>query len=102
VAHKGAAAMPVYAATKAALDGFGRSLSLEWQDRVVVRVLHPGPTATGMAERAGRPADWLLKLMLPPYAVAAMVIDGLESARGYRQKLSYGRYLPRLLLREAR
>ncbi|WP_164527838.1 SDR family NAD(P)-dependent oxidoreductase [Georhizobium profundi] len=102
VAHKGAAAMPVYAATKAALDGFGRALALEWQDRVAVRVLHPGPTSTGMAERAGRPADWLSKLMLPPNAVAEMIIDGLEGNRGYRQTLSYGRYLPRLLLRAVR
>jgi short-subunit dehydrogenase len=102
VAHKGAAAMPVYAATKAALDGFGRALALEWQDRVAVRVLHPGPTSTGMAERAGRPADWLSKLMLPPHAVADMMIDGLEGNRGYRQTLSYGRYLPRLLLRAVR
>jgi short-subunit dehydrogenase len=102
VAHKGAAAMPVYAATKAALDGFGRALALEWQDRVAVRVLHPGPTRTGMAERAGRPADWLTKLMLPAHAVADMVIDGLEVDRGYRRTISYGRYLTRLPLRTAR
>ncbi|GLQ37141.1 short-chain dehydrogenase [Rhizobium albus] len=102
VAHKRAAAMPVYAATKAALDGFGRALALEWQDRVAVRVLHPGPTRTGMAERAGRPADWLTKLMLPPHAVADMVIDGLEADRGYRRTISYGRYLARLPLRAVR
>jgi short-subunit dehydrogenase len=102
VAHKGAAAMPVYAATKAALDGFGRALALEWQDHVAVRVLHPGPTRTGMAERAGRPADWFTKLMLPPHAVADMVIDGLEADRGYRRTISYGRYLTRLPLRAAR
>lgn len=90
VAHKGAPSMPVYSATKAALDGFGRSLALEWQGRVAVRVLHPGPTATGMAERAGRAADWLSRLMLPPPSVAAMIVDGLERDGGYRRTLSYG------------
>lgn len=55
-----------------------------------------------MAERAGRPADWLTKLMLTPHAVADMVIDGLEAEKGYRQTISYGRYLTRLPLRAAR
>ena len=43
VAHKGAAGMPVYAASKAALDGFGRALAEEWRGRTTVRVLHPRP-----------------------------------------------------------
>ncbi|MDF1599179.1 SDR family NAD(P)-dependent oxidoreductase [Mesorhizobium sp. YIM 152430] len=93
VAHKGASTMPVYSATKAALDGFGRSLALVWQGHVMVRVLHPGPTATGMAERAGRTDDWLSRLMLPPASVAAMIVGGLERDRGYRRTLSYGRYV---------
>ena len=46
--------MPVYAASKAGLDGFGRALAEEWRGAVTVRVLHPGPVATGMAARAGR------------------------------------------------
>lgn len=96
VAFRGSSSMPVYAATKAALDGFGRSLSLEWQDRVIVRVLHPGPTATGMAERAGREKDWLARLMLPPASVASMILAGLESGGGYRKTLSYGRHILQL------
>lgn len=92
VARKGAASMPVYAATKAALDGFGRSLSVEWQGRVVVKVLHPGPTATGMAERAGRQADWLSRLMLPAESMARMIVVALERNGGFRQTLSYGRH----------
>ena len=101
VAHRGAASMPVYAATKAALDGFGRSLSLEWHGRVVVKVLHPGPTGTGMAERAGRPADWASRLMLPPASVAQMILVALERNTGFRQTLSYGRYLASLPFRTA-
>lgn len=101
VAHRGAGSMPVYAATKAALDGFGRSLSLEWHGRVVVKVLHPGPTATGMAERAGRPADWLSRLMLPPASVARMILLALEQNTGFRQTLSHGRYFASLPFRTA-
>ena len=53
-----AAAMPcpsyaVYAATKAALDGFARSLSIELRGRTRVQIVHPGATRTGMHEKAG-------------------------------------------------
>ncbi len=99
VARKGAASMPVYAATKAALDGLGRSLALEWQGRIAVKVLHPGPTATGMAERSGRQADWLSRLMLPPPAMAKMIAKGLERKGNYRATLSYGRYIASLPMR---
>lgn len=99
VARKGAASMPVYAATKAALDGLGRSLALEWQGRVAVKVLHPGPTATGMAERSGRQADWLSRLMLPPSAMARMIATSLERNGHYRATLSYGRYVSSLPFR---
>ena len=92
VAHRGAAAMPVYAASKAALDGFGRALASEWAGRVAVRVLHPGPTATGMAVRAGRTPDIADRLMLPPDAVAAALLAAFEArGGGYRRKVSYGR-----------
>ncbi|MEO1797816.1 MAG: SDR family NAD(P)-dependent oxidoreductase [Pseudomonadota bacterium] len=43
----------VYAATKAALAGAQRSLALEWDGRVKVLMIHPGPTATGMHDKAG-------------------------------------------------
>jgi NAD(P)-dependent dehydrogenase (short-subunit alcohol dehydrogenase family) len=92
VARRGAAAMPVYAASKAALDGFGRALASEWAGRVPVRVLHPGPTATGMSVRAGRPADLADRLMLPPDAVAAALLAALEAPRGgWRATVSYSR-----------
>lgn len=90
VAFRGAAGMPVYAASKAALDGFGRALASEWRGRVTVRVLHPGPTATGMAARAGRPADWVERIMLPPGAVARTMLRQLErGSGGYRSVVSY-------------
>jgi len=92
VAWKGAAGMPVYAASKGALDGFGRALASEWRGRVAVRVLHPGPTATGMSVRAGRPADWVDRLMLDPDRVAGLLLRQLEG-RGWRRRASFGAVL---------
>ncbi len=43
----------VYVASKAALDGFARSLAVEWNGRVQVQVLHPGATNTAMHEKVG-------------------------------------------------
>lgn len=96
VAWKGAASMPVYAASKAALDGFGRALAAEWAGRVSVRVIHPGPTATGMSQRAGRPADWIDRIMLPPDAVARGILSALEGRGRWRRVVSFPQVLPRL------
>lgn len=90
VAYKGARGMPIYASTKAAFDGFGRSLRSEWADRVDVRVIHPGPTATGMAERAGLTSDFAQRLMLPVEAVSAGVLDALRGPSRLRRTISYG------------
>lgn len=90
VARKGAAGMPVYAASKGALDGFGRALAEEWRGAVRVRVLHPGPTATGMSERAGRTPDMMDRLFLSPDAVARSILAALEAPRGAdRQVISF-------------
>lgn len=98
VAYRGASAMPVYAASKAAVDGFARSLSVEWSGRIVVKVLHPGPTATGMSVRAGRPVDLLDRLMLPVPRVAAALVDRLESDRGFRHVVSFASVWTRSLV----
>ncbi|CUX80354.1 MAG: putative short-chain dehydrogenase [Roseibaca calidilacus] len=90
VAHKGAAGMPVYAASKAALDGFGRALAEEWRGRTTVRVLHPGPVATGMSARAGRNPDFADRLFLPPRQTAAALLSALGAPRGAdRQTVSF-------------
>ncbi|MEN9934164.1 MAG: hypothetical protein RLZZ387_743 [Chloroflexota bacterium] len=57
-----AAALPtpeyaVYGATKAALEGFARSLRVELRDQARVQVIHPGPTRTGMHTKARVPLD---------------------------------------------
>lgn len=102
VARKGASGMPVYAASKAALDGLARSLALEWQGRITVKALHPGPTATDMSVRAGRPADLVNRLMLPPAAVAGAIIAALEEDGSTRRTISYGKILMDSLWRRKR
>ncbi|TVP72718.1 MAG: SDR family oxidoreductase [Rhodobacteraceae bacterium] len=92
VAHRGAPGMPVYAASKGALDGFGRALAEEWRGKVTVRVLHPGPVATGMSERAGRARNALDRLFLPPRAMALALIAALEARNGAdRQVIAHRR-----------
>ncbi len=100
VAHRSAAGMPVYAASKGALDGFGRALAEEWRGDVRVRVLHPGPVATGMSERAGRPRNLMDSLFLSPRAVAIALLDALLARRGRdRQVISFLRVGRGLLIR---
>lgn len=53
VAHRGAPRFAAYAAAKAGLHGFARSLAEEWRGRAHVQVLHPGPTDTAIHEKAG-------------------------------------------------
>lgn len=93
VAYRKAAGMPVYAASKAGLDGFGRSLHSEWQGRVQVRVIHPGPTDTGMAQRAGLQAGLAARLMLPPDDVAARILAQMQRPGGYRRVVSFAAVL---------
>lgn len=52
---------PHYAATKAALEGFARSLRVELKGRAHVLVIRPGATRTGMHEKSGislQQMDW--------------------------------------------
>jgi len=51
----------VYGATKAALDGFGRSLTYDFSPDVSVQVMYPGPTRTGLHAKIGvdqNKVDW--------------------------------------------
>lgn len=71
----------VYGASKAALDGFARSLRIEWSGRASVQVIHPGATATGIHKKVGMPDD-----RVHSFASVADVSDGIVAAiaRGRR------------------
>lgn len=56
----------VYGATKAALEGFARSLREELRGVVGVQVVHPGATRTGMHAKAGIPLDRIGWRRFPP------------------------------------
>jgi NAD(P)-dependent dehydrogenase (short-subunit alcohol dehydrogenase family) len=73
VAHRGAASFPAYAASKAGLNGLARALRSEWQGRVAVQIIHPGPVATAMHAKAGHDPGRLRNLFIDPDAMAAMI-----------------------------
>jgi len=66
----------VYTATKAALDGFARSLRIEQAGRVAVQVLHPGATRTTMHEKIGIPKERMNWDKFPPAADVATQMGG--------------------------
>lgn len=78
-----AAAIPcpgyaVYAATKAALGGFARSLRVELGNQVAVQVIHPGATRSGMHAKAGGVSS---PRFAAPQRVAAAVKQAIAGSR---------------------
>lgn len=72
----------VYTATKAALEGFARSLRVELDGKVTVQVIRPGATRTNMHERSGAPLDKLGWERFPTAEVVARQIAGaIEQGR---------------------
>ncbi|MEL6915513.1 MAG: SDR family oxidoreductase [Pseudomonadota bacterium] len=74
----------VYAATKAALDGAARALALEWEGRVSVLMIHPGPTATGMHDKAGLGDIAARRFFTPPATVARSIAGSIARGRNAR------------------
>ncbi|MDJ0973018.1 MAG: SDR family NAD(P)-dependent oxidoreductase [Planctomycetota bacterium] len=71
-----------YAASKAALDGFARSLRVELAGRARVVAVHPGGTATAMHEKAGVPAAQRERFRFPSAdRVAARILRHAERGR---------------------
>ncbi|MDA8870431.1 SDR family NAD(P)-dependent oxidoreductase [Rhizobiaceae bacterium] len=62
-----------YAATKAGLAGFARSLREEWRGRASVTLVHPGPTATTMHEKAGMKLGVARHLFMRPHRAARAI-----------------------------
>jgi NAD(P)-dependent dehydrogenase (short-subunit alcohol dehydrogenase family) len=81
VAHKGSALFPAYAASKAGLDAFARALRSEWQHRVTVQIIHPGPTDTAMQAKAGYDAGKLRRVFIKPDVMAEMLERAIASRK---------------------
>ncbi|MCH2078578.1 MAG: SDR family NAD(P)-dependent oxidoreductase [Rhodobacteraceae bacterium] len=79
----------VYAATKAALSGAARSLALEWEGLVKVLMLHPGPTATTMHDKAGLGDIAARRFFTPPAKVAASLADAIDRGKNRRLGAAY-------------
>lgn len=88
---------PVYCASKAALDGFARSLRLELGNRARVLVVHPGPTRTGIHAKSGIPTSPRRLRAYPPAAwVAERIVAAIEQP--HRHEMTPG--MPFALLRK--
>ncbi len=73
---------PVYCASKAALDGFARSLRIELGDTARVLVVHPGPTRTAIHAKSGIPTSPARLQRYPAAAwVARRTIAAIEQQR---------------------
>lgn len=81
VAHKGSPLFPAYAASKAGLDALARALKSEWQNRVSVQIIHPGPTDTAMQAKAGYEAGKLRRIFIKPEIMAAMMEHAIASRK---------------------
>lgn len=91
-ARRGAPGFASYAAAKAGLHGLARALAEEWRGRVAVQVIHPGPTATGMHQRAGHDPGWAARLFARPETMAALMEEAMATPRAM-VTLSFARFL---------
>ena len=82
IARKGFADLPSYAASKAGLHGFARALGEEWRGRANVVMLHPGPTRTGMQDKAGLDVSRIAWAFMPPALMARMMVARIDGAGG--------------------
>lgn len=99
-AYRGNERFASYAASKAALNGFGRSLAEEWRGRVTVQVIHPGPTASGMHAKAGLDVTRTGRFFLSTPAMASMIERSIEGRHpcvmaGYRRYFLSAQWLRR-------
>ena len=72
----------VYGATKAAIEGFARSLRIEQRGHVGVQVIHPGATRTAMHAKIGAPLERMGWQRFPPPArVAAQIAKAIDGGK---------------------
>ncbi len=78
-ARKGSAQFAAYAASKAGLAGFARALASEWQGRIGVQIIHPGPTATQMHAKAGLETGFARRFFVSPENCAGRILRHVEA-----------------------
>lgn len=100
VVKKGQGAFATYAATKAGLAGFVRSLRSEWDERADVMIVHPGPTRTAMHEKAGLKTGLVRMFFMSPKRAAKAI--QLAVRKGDRQRFLTRRFGWRALLSGAK
>ncbi len=65
-AIRGAAQFASYSASKAGLEGFARAVASEWTGRIKVQIIHPGPIATRMHEKAQLKVGFARRFFIHP------------------------------------
>jgi short-subunit dehydrogenase len=71
----------VYSASKAALDGLARNLSVEFQGAFRVQVIHPGAIRTGMHHKSGLPKHVDTRHFADPEHVAQEIVNVIYEDR---------------------
>ena len=70
-----------YTASKTAINHFADNLEIEWQDRVKVQVVSPGPTRTAFHKKAGMDEPPMAGLFMKPQEVAHGIVKALVSGK---------------------
>ncbi|WP_420631628.1 SDR family NAD(P)-dependent oxidoreductase [Candidatus Leptofilum sp.] len=92
----------VYGASKAALEGFARSLRVEWQSQVTVQTIRPGATRTGMHQKIGLTQEQMNWEKFPSAeTVASKIVQAIESKRP-SATIGFGNKLLRFVGRNGR
>lgn len=80
-ARNGASNLASYSASKAGLAGFARALRSEWQGKIDVQIIHPGPTQTNMHAKAGLSPGLVSKFFIDPDFAAHRMHQIIESRK---------------------
>lgn len=81
-----------YTASKTALRDLADNLEIEWQGRVRVQLVSPGPTRTAFHKKAGMNEPPMAGLFMKPEEVAKGIVMGLAKGQA-RKRYSMGALL---------
>lgn len=73
-----------YTATKTGLADLARNLATEWQGRVKVQEVHPGPTRTAFHAKSGFENPPMVFLFMTPEEVAKGIFESLKSGKRFK------------------